>query len=198
MGNSKFAVLIGTAILAVACSHAAFYAGDGRFLDRGWMAYSGRYTIDLGPVNLAAPGSYAFRLSGLPRAEMVVAVTVVEGKANGVIDVRPPHPTQVRVELRDCSNQLVILEEGALDSWVHSYALGNTESKLYRSGESKEVAIPGGGYRGQRLGEKASGGWGTYFNAEPGCEYRLKFDVLPSTQYVQRQAHLIVDGWDRM
>lgn len=191
-------VLIGVALFAAGCSHARFYAGDGTFTDRGWLAYSGRYSIDLGPVSLGAPGTYTYRLNGLPRAQMNVAVSLTEERPNGIGESRPSHPTRVRVELRDCDNQLVILEEGSLDTWVRSFAQRSTESKFYRGGESKDVPLPGGGTRGERLGLKASGGWGTYFNAEPGCEYRLKFDVLPSTQYSQRPSRLVVDGWDRM
>jgi hypothetical protein len=74
-------------------------------------------------LNLAVPGSYSYKLSGLPHAELIVGVAVVEDTPNGIGDAHPAHPAHIRVELRNCENQVVILEEGALDSWVQSYAL---------------------------------------------------------------------------
>jgi len=180
------------------CSHAMFYTGDGQLIDRGWLNYSGRYTIDLGPVNLAVPGSYSYKLSGLPHAELVVGIAVVEDKPNGIDEARPRHPAEIRVELRNCESQVAILEQGALDTWVHSYALRDVNSFYYRQGQGKEIPLPDGGTRGQRVGKKASGGWGTYFEAEGNCEYRLKFDVISPEQSTERTARLVVNGYDRL
>ncbi len=175
-----------------------FYTGEGQFTDRGWLNYSGRYVIDLGPVNLAAPGSYTYKLSGMPQARMVIGISVVEDNPNGLDQPRPEHPTRVRLELQNCENQIAILEEAPLDAWVHSYALRDTTSKLYRRGEARDIPLPGGGTRGELVGLKASRGWGTYFDSEPNCEYLLKFDVLASDHYIPRAARLVVDGWGRM
>jgi hypothetical protein len=191
-------VVVGFATVgAGGCNHAMFYTGDGHLTDRGWLNYSGRYTIDLGPLDLAVPGSYSYKLSGLPHAELVVGVAVVEDKPNGIGDTKPTHPAQIRVELRNCENQVAILEEGALDTWVQSYALRDANSFYYRQGIGKEIPLPDGGTRGQRIGRKASGGWGTYFEAEGGCEYRLKLDVIAPEQS-NRPARVVVNGYGRM
>lgn len=181
------------------CSQAPYYTGDGTLIDNGFMAYSRRYVIDLGPVDLSAPGTYSYKLSGLPRAEFNVGIQVFEEKKNEWEwkSRRPDYPVTVRMELRTAEGETVIFEQGSLNSWVRSYGVLDNISDLYRRGEERDIPLPGGGARPERLGVKASGGWGTYFYSEFDKTYHLKLEVLSSDQSMKRAARLMVIGWDR-
>jgi hypothetical protein len=63
-------------------------------------------------------------------------------------------------------------------------------------GESREVSTWWGGTSSKKLGVKASGGWGTYFESEEGRTYRLRLEVLSSDNW-KRVARVVVVGWDR-
>jgi hypothetical protein len=180
--------------LLTGCFASLFYTGDGKFKDNGILAYSRRYVVDLGPVDLSSPHTYSYRLSGLPHAEFAVIIRAFEPKKNEW-DVRPPHPAVVRLQLNTESGDTVILEQGGLDSWVRGYGVLDNISELYVRGESRDIPLPGGGTRGERLGLKASGGWGTYFDSEPSRKYVLKLEVLSSEH--DTPAHLVLLGWDR-
>jgi hypothetical protein len=78
----KRLLLSAVAASVLGCSHAPFYTGDGRFTDNGFMAYSRRFVIDLGPVDLSKPGTYNYSLSGLPRAEFFVHIQIAEEDQN--------------------------------------------------------------------------------------------------------------------
>jgi hypothetical protein len=185
--------LAATVIGAVACSHAPFYTGNGHFTDNGFMAYSRRFVIDLGPVNLSKMGTYNYILSGLPQAEFVISIRVIEETTN-TLNGKPDYPAVVRVHLQNDRNETVIDEQAPLNSWVRSYGTLDNVSELYREGEEREVPIAGG-YRGEKLGVKASGGWGTYFYSDEGEKYKLRVDVLASS--MNRPASVVVLGWSR-
>lgn len=160
-------LILGTAVATLpGCFHGWFYSGDGQFTDNGVLAYSRRYVIDLGAVDLSTPGTYSYRLSGLPRAELNVALQVVEEKQNQW-DVRPNYPATVRMQLRTTHDEEVIFEQSSLDSWVRGFGVHNNISELYLRGQTRDIPLPGGGARPEPLGVKASGGWGTYFDSEP-------------------------------
>jgi hypothetical protein len=175
------------------CSHTG-YNGDGQFTDNGVMAYSRRYVIDLGPVDLSKPGSYRYTLSGLPRAELVVGLRVFEETQN-TWNERRDYPAVVRMQLQNAQNQTAILEEAPLNSWVRTYGVLDNISELYRQGEGRDIPLAGGGTKGERVGVKASGGWGTYFYSNEGEKYNLTVEVLASS--MKRPARVIVVGWDR-
>lgn len=178
----------------VGCSHAPFYTGDGHFTDNGFMAYSRQFVIDLGPVDLSQTGTYNYILSGLPRAEFVVSIRVVEETKNTFNGTRD-YPAVVRITLQNEGEETVVDEKAPLNSWTRSYGTLDNISELYREGERREVPLVGGGYQGEKLGVKASGGWGTYFYSDVGEKYKLRVDVLASS--MNRPASIIVVGWSR-
>lgn len=192
----KWLSLLVTVSTLSGCSHWG-YTGDGQFTDNGWVAYSRRYEINLGPLDLSAPGAYSYKLSGLPRAQFAVAIRVFEEKLNEWNAPRPNYPVSVRMKLRTAEGEVVILEEGSLNSWIRSYGVLDNVSDLYRMGETRDIPLPGGGTRGERLGSKASGGWGTYFDSEVDKTYLLKLEVVSSHPSMTRSAQLYVRGWDR-
>jgi hypothetical protein len=187
-------LLFATMAALSGCSHERFYTGDGRFTDNGFMAYDRHYVIDLGAINLSVPGTYAYRLSGLPHAEFCVEIRVFEDKKNEW-HVTPDYPANVRVELRTDEGETVILEDGSLNTWVRSYSALENFSDLYLRGEARDIPLPGGGTRGEQLGVKASGGWGTYFKSDVGKAYVLNLEVLSSDQSMIRPARLMTVGW---
>lgn len=188
----RWLILAVTVSILAGCLHSG-YTGDGQFTDNGFMAYSRRFVVDLGPVNLSRIGTYNYSLSGLPRAEFVVSIRVIEETTN-TLNGKRDYPAVVRVQMQNDRNETVIDEQAPLNSWVRSYGTLDNISELYRQGEGREVPVAGG-YRGEKLGVKASGGWGTYFYSDEGERYRLRVDVLASS--MNRPASVIVDGWSR-
>jgi hypothetical protein len=185
--------LLALLILLSGCSHTG-YNGDGQFIDNGVMAYSRRYVIDLGPVDLSKPNTYSFTLSGLPRAELVVGIRIVEETQNTWNEKRD-YPAVVRMQLQNEQNETAILEEGSLNAWVRTYGVLDNISELYRRGEARDIPLPGGGASIERVGVKASGGWGTYFYSDVGEKYKLTVEVLASS--MTRRARVMVVGWSR-
>jgi hypothetical protein len=192
----RWPILFVTVSILSGCLHGG-YSGDGQFTDNGWEVYSRRYVIDLGPIDLSTPGTYSFRLSGLPHAEFVVGIRVFEEKKNEWNAPRPSYPVSVRMQLRTAEGETVIFEEGSLNSWTRSYGVLDNISDLSRQGEGRAIPLPGGGTRGERVGFKASGGWGTHFDSEVDKTYLLKLEVLSSHPSMNRPARLSVLGWDR-
>jgi hypothetical protein len=177
------------------CSHAPFYTGDGKFTDNGFWAYSGRFVIDLGPIDLSKPRTYEYALGGLPRAEFSVAIRVYE-ETELEVDTKPEYPAVVRIEMQNDRGETVISQEGPLNSWPRSSWLGHKKfSDLYRLGESREIALANGNTRGERIGVTASGGWGTYFSSDAGEKFKLKVEIVSSS--MNKPARVNITGWSR-
>jgi hypothetical protein len=191
--NRQFLMLTTVALIA-GCSHAPPYTGDGEFTDHGFMAYSRRYAIDLGPVDLSKPGTYIYSVSGLPRAEFVANIQVTEEDRN-TWEKKRSYPAVVHIQLQNEQGRTVIDEKAPLDSWLRSFGVHDNLSELYRRGEVREIALPDGGTKGERVGLKASGGWGTHFYSEPGDKYKLSVTILESS--MKQPARITMVGWER-
>ena len=57
-----------------ACYQASSYSGDGMLIDNGWQLKGGRYTVDLGSVDISRSGKYSYKLQRLPDAEFAVGI----------------------------------------------------------------------------------------------------------------------------
>lgn len=185
---------LATVTLLTGCFYALRYTGDGQFTDHGIMAYSRRFVIDLGPVDLSYPGTYTYNLSGLPKAELVASIEVSEEDTN-TWEKERSYPVVVHMLLQNAQGETVIDENGSLDSWIRSFGTHNNLSELYRSGEEREIVLPRGGTTSERVGLKSSSGWGTYFYSERNEKYRLSLTILESS--MKRPARMIVAGWSR-
>lgn len=194
MNRSALLLLIVGATTLSACYQASSYSGDGRLFDNGWQLKGGRYALDLGPINVGRAGTYSYKLGRLPDAEFVIGVEIVEATPNR--DERPNHKAQVRLDLKEVAGRTVVTESGSLEDWIWSYGLDDTKSFLFRRGEGKDIPLATGGTQGQRVGVKASGGWGSYFTAEESASYELTFQVLASSM-PQRPARLILRSVDK-
>jgi hypothetical protein len=170
------------------------YSGDGAIIDNGWQLKGGRYTVDLGPIDISRPSKHSYTLQRLPDAEFVIGIEIVEAMPNR--DQRPNHKANVRLDLKGTDDRSIVSEHGSLEKWVWSYGLGDTKSFLYQRGEGKDIPLSSGGTRGQRTGAKASGGWGTYFKANESSQYQLTLEVLAS-EMPHRPARLILKSVDR-
>jgi hypothetical protein len=182
--------------MILGCRHTS-YAGDGHFVDNGLFAYSRRYVLDLGPVDLERTGAQAYRLAKLPNAEFTIGIELVEARPNGLTDARPDHRGRVRVELKTSQGETVILQDAPLEEWVWMHASGDTTSRLYRRGESTEIPLGDGTSRTVAVGEGPSGGWGTYFYSSSSEVYALKIDVLEPLKVTGRPVRLVLVGWGR-
>jgi hypothetical protein len=192
-------IVVILALSLVGCFRYSRYSGDGLFTDNGWMNYSQRYVIDLGSIDLASEKqARSYVLNRLPHARFTVGISVTEDATVSVSGTSPSHSVSVRIVLRTSDGREVVREEGPLESWVRSFALGREEyAYLYRRGAARDVPLPGGGTTSERLAVKASGGWGSYFNSSQKESYTLSFEVLSSDLSSSIPARLTLHGWDR-
>jgi len=187
----KWVTIALCAVAVSGCFRYTGYAGDGHFTDRGWQNYSHRYNVDLGPLDITTASSKTFTLRGLPRAEFCI------GLAAKSEAVKPSYNVIVRMILKSSDGQVIVSEEGPLRSWVAETALGSDNAFFYRQGSARDVPLPNGGTRGERLNVRASGGWGTYFNSESRAVYSLTVQILSSRASQDSSARLRLEGWDR-
>ena len=181
---------IGLALLcAIGCTVA--YDGDGKFIDRGPTTATGRYLLDLGPIELTTAAQYHFRLARLPDVEMVVGLEVIETKPN--LSERPDHRARIRITLESLGRRIVI-EDAPLNAWVWSYAQGGTTSFYYRRGEAREIPVRPGVTTWQRIGEREDRGWGSYFTPAKNASYALTLDVLEPDGSPPHPARLHIKG----
>jgi len=187
-------LVLGASLALAGCYQVASYKGDGKLVDYGWQNYSQRYVLDLGPIDLSSAGSYSYELSNLPHAEFTIGIAIVEAQPNELNGPRPDHSGYVRVELKAEDGQTIVLEDGPLQNWTHSYALRSPHSYLYRRGEQRDIPLPGGGARIELL-RNSAGGWGSYFIAQEHKSYTLTFEVLKPNPAI-RPARLSLHGVD--
>ena len=173
------------------------YRGDGALTDHGMLAYSRRYVIDLGPFDVEHTGSKSYRLSGLPRSELVVGLDILEDHPNRLFEDRPRRG-RLRILVKNSAGDVVIDENQPLEKWTRTYGAGADTSSYYRAGESVDVPVGNGDVRPTRIGLKSSGGWGTYFDADPAETYTVTVTVLEPLKPSGRSASVSVIGWDRV
>ena len=110
-------------------------------MDHGGQLKGGRYTVDLGPIDVSRPGEYSYVLNGLPEAEFVIGLELVAAAPGR--DHRPDQRAEVWLELKEAGGRTVVTEVGSLEAWIWSYGAGDTKSFLYRRGVNRPV-FPGG------------------------------------------------------
>lgn len=107
-----------------------FFRGDGTFVDHGSSAARERYVLDLGLIDLTAPGSRSFTFRGLPREVFWVGFWVRDPSSTTGIHDDWSHPLRSREQNSesplDCKLRLVLreasdnveLSEGNLNDWM--------------------------------------------------------------------------------
>ena len=171
-----------------------FYRGDGRFVDHGFSEATSRYVIDFGIVDLGNRGRYRYRLAGLPRETMTLGLELFAPSAT--IQRRDAHAAVLKLKLVDRQGNLVIDEAAPLDEWVWNSSRGpSATSFLYRVGKKKEREVGGGVSTSEHVGVRASGGWGSFFDARITGRYELTLEVLePIGGETRYQARLLARG----
>ena len=184
-----FPAILSIATLAGCYGMAGFvYTGDGSMTDHGALTHDLRYEIKLGALD-ARPGAVRhFQLSGLPRATFTVNIEVDDNERDRRALPGTQYRGRVAVVMKNAAGETVIDERAPIEKWERSYNLDNRNSSFYRLGQTTDDSKP--------LGVKASGGWGTYFDAEPGQKYSLTVEVVEPLQPAL-PARISVTGWDR-
>jgi hypothetical protein len=187
--------IIGVCILMplFGCYSVSSYRGDGKLIGGEWRLFGlmRSYDLDLGSVDLTSMGSYSYRMANLPEAQFTVGIEVIEANPNNMSSKQPSHPCVLYLALDDEKGNSVIREQESLDSWTWSYSGNETTSYYYRRGSGIEIPLGNGTTQGQRIGVKASNGWGSYFDADESTTYHLTFRVLsPDTS--MRPARLVL------
>ncbi|HVR76680.1 MAG TPA: hypothetical protein VMT52_20285 [Planctomycetota bacterium] len=108
-----------------------FFRGDGTFVDHGSSSARKRYVLDLGLIDLSAPGSRSFTFRGLPEEVFHVGLWVRDpSSTTGMFDdwthplrsreqnSESPLDCEIRLVLRDASNNVELSEEGNLNDWM--------------------------------------------------------------------------------
>ncbi len=173
------------------------YSGDGTLSDRGLLAYSRRYVIDLGPFDVERPGSKTYRLSALPHSTLVVGLDILEEQPNRLSEERLRRG-RLHILLKNSAGEVVIDENEPIEKWTRTYGEGDSSSSYYRSGETVDIRFGNNDVRPTKIRLKASGGWGTYFDAEGIETYTLIVTLIESLQPTGKAARVSVIGWDRM
>lgn len=178
-------------LLGSGCSLMTGYSGDGRFVDHGYFAMPVRYVLDLGPIDLSSQGRYARRLARLPAERMTIGLDIVEEGSDTRHTAR--HSARIRLQLKTTDGQLVMDENGTLDSWSWGRSRVDSSTFYAVSGQMRYVPIEGVS-RPERLGEKADRGWGSSFLPGSGAVYQLEFEVLSPDSTPSGPVHLMLEG----
>ena len=163
----------------VPLKHYDEYRGDGTFAPRAApssLCQDG-YTVDLGPVDLAAAMQIDRTLDGLPPIESTIGIAIAAKSSESAGEM--PRPSAlVTVTLRDDKSHIVLSREEPLSQWTKQYAIDDPRhAYLYRPGSLIGVPVGPGASRVERfpLGEDDS--WGTYFTPRRNAHYTLHFAV---------------------
>jgi hypothetical protein len=118
--------LVAAALVVLgACSHADNYKGDGVLIDRGPLAATDRYILELGSVDLSKEGRHKFRVEGLPAEEFVVGLLV-----GTEIRAQTLSPT-LEIRLTDQAGAVIFSRRGTLAEWTWSETAHEPEAFVY-------------------------------------------------------------------
>lgn len=188
--------LAGATALLASCGQISqlLHRGDGVLTYYGLLAYSTRYSLDLGAVDLTQRGRNHYKFGGLLASEAVIEIVVTESRPNDIRAQRPDHPAVIRVRMESADGKIVIAEEAPLNSWVHAHGV-DAISEYYRRGESRKVDIDIRLTRNERLNVRPHGGWGTYFNPQYSADYTLDIEVVKEETGPSTPARLVLRAW---
>jgi hypothetical protein len=162
------------------------YHGDGTFtpiMAPSALCRDG-YTVDLGAVELGAPGEITHALAGLPPVEAAIGLAI-ERRPNAskagdeVFGAQRRPSTLIELTLRDAAGHTVLSRREQLTQWIGSRALSDpTRAFLYQRGTETEIPVAPGTVRVERFPIGADDSWGTYFTPRRDARYTLHFAVV--------------------
>jgi hypothetical protein len=166
-------VLVGMMLTACGGYSERSYRGDGRLHDHGWYSGSGRYTLDLGQIDLGVRGVRRFSLANLPPERLALGFG---------LQAEPPAGVEIHVRLvgqgRTVIDQLV-----PLASWLRS---GSRDFRVF-------LYCPG---VGETWSEAPGTAWGSVFRPQERAAYELTIEVTKAGPS-GAGATLIVEGGPR-
>ena len=126
---------------------------------------------------------------GLPATEFTIGLRPVNVSAG--CDAAALSAERIRLQVDTRTGAMVISEEAPLSAWISSSDL------LYRRGVELQKQVGDGVVRLIRTGVRSSGGWGTYFIADPAETYTAKFEVVGPIGSSGCESRLVVlgGGW---
>jgi hypothetical protein len=157
--------------------------GAGRLTDSGPDTAVDRYIVDLGPVNLSAPGSMTYIVTDLPRERLTVGLQITAADTSIVVKKAGPLDTIVVLKMLNEGGDVIIEERGILRTWGWSYWSDSPhQAFVYRGGRSEEIPIKGGLHTYRRLDVKADDGWGSYFSPRRRGRYTVTLEIEPGSE----------------
>lgn len=175
------------------------YRGDGTFTPvAGSLLCRAGYSVDLGSIDLSAPGEVTRRLEGLPAQEATIGV-LLEGNGPGAARDASylRHPSaRIDLTLRDEHERIVLARHERLSEWTASARPDDPQHLyLYRRGTRIDVAVAPDAVRVERFPIGRDDSWGSYFVPRRGARYTLHFAVEePDADPAGAQARLLVEG----
>ena len=177
------------------------YRGDGTFTPQPAPSIVCRdgYTVDLGAVDLTAPGQITRRLEGLPSIEaalgFAMSLASPSGSDGDATYLRRP-AALIELTLRDERGHIVLSRHEQLSEWTLNVAADDTRhAYLYRRGTQVEVPVAPGVVRVERFPIGQDESWGTHFVPRRGARYALHFAVEePDANLAGIEIRLQVNG----
>ncbi len=175
-----------------ACYSVASYRGDGRLYDAGWYAVYGRFLLDLGRVETPEE-IVRYRLVGLPATELTLGLQIESLSTKEARTEAERLAVTAELRLIDERGEVVIDELAPLAEWVWTGGMSapdvsylSDSSFAYRAGRTREVPTKRGGVRSEKVNEKASSGWGTFFHPRTREEYSLEVRLPGGREFCER------------
>jgi hypothetical protein len=157
------------------CYRVSQYSGDGHLIDKGVLAATDRYVLNLGLIDLTQRGTKTFRIANLPEMNFVVGVKIsVAPEDRAIIEKQLVNPT-VSLELSGPGGKVLFTKKSPLAAWTWSIPVDGQQTFVYGRGDA-----------------------GTYFNAFPKTEYTLTLNVLEPDRSQSKYTALLVaksGGW---
>jgi hypothetical protein len=176
------AMALGVAMVS-GCTYRA-YRGDGSFRDHGFFSGTGRYTLDLGPLDLSTPRVVTYAISDLPVERFAIGLGLGHPKAEfdyssqqtlvGTVHVTLTGPTGVLIDERRPLSQWLASSSHGYRTWFWCGGVSDTWS------------------------EQPGTAWGCQFKPTPNTSYRLRVEVLaPVTDPQLQNAAVFLEGGPR-
>jgi hypothetical protein len=174
--------------------------GDGRLTDKGPDAAIDRYVVDLGPVDLATPGTMTYRVSGLPRDEsFAVGLQITAADTSIAVKDSGPLDTLVTLKMLNEASEMIVEERGPLSTWGWTYRRDRPhEAFVYRAGRAEKAPIDSKIHTYRRLDVKPDGGWGSIFTPRGRGRYSVTLEVEPGSEGavpVEARLQMRGGGW---
>ena len=106
------------------------------------MPLSSVTSVDLGPVNLSAPGSMTYIVTDLPRDEFTVGLQITAADTSVVVKESGPLDTIIALKMLNEDGVVIVEERGTLRTWrwAHRYPMKH-QAFLHRRGERKRSPL---------------------------------------------------------